>query len=546
MTKKICLFVIATAITIASFSQNLDSGLVGCYPFSSNALDLSGNNHNGVVSGAQLTTDRFNNSNSAYHFNGTSDYIAINNFDSLISQDEWSISFWEKADLQTSNCPFVLSPANLTDRLVLGTKYKGQIYFDYGNIEGTGRTIAKDTFNSNWNHYVFVISNKRSLKQVYRNDTLVLNTNLLDQLTNWSRTLLIGGGSDVNNGNIRFHGSIDDIRIYNRPLNGSEVTELFNMAGSNCQPLPVSRKCLVACLPLNGNGIDLSGYNHNGIVNGPLPVADRNGNPNSAMHFNGLSDNITITNFDSIVTGEELTISCWAKADLETSNSLFMLTADSIQDRFVGSVEYNGNVYFDYGDIYNGGRSTIKSAYDTRWNHYIFTMSKTNDFKRFYKNDTLLINSTFGTNHIFKKGKALIIGAGNDVNGQNIRFHGSISNFEIYNCSMDSADAAHLYHSNGCQNVLGIANIADVSLPILAFPNPTAGKLTIQYPKEVTGKVKVELYNLVGQHLITYESRVDNGTNAAMDFPASAKPGMYILIVTFGNEKSVQRIVLEK
>ena len=46
--------------------------------------------------------------------------------------------------------------------------------------------------------------------------------------------------------------------------------------------------------------------------------------------------------------------------------------------------------------------------------------------------------------------------------------------------------------------------------------------------------------------MITTETRLDSGTNATMEFPASAKPGMYILIVTFGNEKSVQRIVLEK
>ena len=39
--------------------------------------DSSGNGHNGTVYGAKLTTDRHGISNSAYSFNGTSDYILI-------------------------------------------------------------------------------------------------------------------------------------------------------------------------------------------------------------------------------------------------------------------------------------------------------------------------------------------------------------------------------------------------------------------------------------------------------------------------------------
>jgi len=56
----------------------LDSGLVACYPFNGNANDESGNGNNGTVNGATLTTDRFGNPNSAYSFNGVSDYISLN------------------------------------------------------------------------------------------------------------------------------------------------------------------------------------------------------------------------------------------------------------------------------------------------------------------------------------------------------------------------------------------------------------------------------------------------------------------------------------
>ena len=59
------------------------SGLAAYYPFTGNANDLSGNGHNGTVTGATLTTDRFGNPNSAYSFNGTSSYIYAGNISSL-------------------------------------------------------------------------------------------------------------------------------------------------------------------------------------------------------------------------------------------------------------------------------------------------------------------------------------------------------------------------------------------------------------------------------------------------------------------------------
>src|SRR6478735_3642443 len=62
---------------LISSAQIPTSGLLGYYPFSGNANDASGNTQHGTVTGASLTVDRFNNSNSAYSFNGTSDFITL-------------------------------------------------------------------------------------------------------------------------------------------------------------------------------------------------------------------------------------------------------------------------------------------------------------------------------------------------------------------------------------------------------------------------------------------------------------------------------------
>ena len=54
------------------------NGLMGFWPFSGNANDVSGNGNHGTVNGASLTTDRFNSTSAAYSFNGINNFIYTN------------------------------------------------------------------------------------------------------------------------------------------------------------------------------------------------------------------------------------------------------------------------------------------------------------------------------------------------------------------------------------------------------------------------------------------------------------------------------------
>ena len=67
------------------------NGLVGYWPFTGNANDVSGTGNNGTVSAATLTTDRFGNANGAYSFNGTTSYIGIPTIN-VSSSNQFTIS----------------------------------------------------------------------------------------------------------------------------------------------------------------------------------------------------------------------------------------------------------------------------------------------------------------------------------------------------------------------------------------------------------------------------------------------------------------------
>ena len=79
---------------------NNDDSLVAFYPFNGNANDESGNEHDGSVTGAILTTDRFNQSGKAYSFlyNGfSSDRIEVSGTSDLnFATGGFSISAWIK------------------------------------------------------------------------------------------------------------------------------------------------------------------------------------------------------------------------------------------------------------------------------------------------------------------------------------------------------------------------------------------------------------------------------------------------------------------
>jgi hypothetical protein len=72
-------------------------GLVAWYPFNGNANDESGNGNNGLAVGPTLTTNRTGESNSAYLFDGTNDFISVKHQQKLNlpgSGTSFSFSAW--------------------------------------------------------------------------------------------------------------------------------------------------------------------------------------------------------------------------------------------------------------------------------------------------------------------------------------------------------------------------------------------------------------------------------------------------------------------
>ena len=234
--------------TIACGQVNLNLGLRAYYPFNGNANDVSGNGHNPVINTATLTTDRFGNPNSAYHFNGMSSYMKIPNTppgptsintDNNISLCAWvrpqgfyqgtchgnSIMMKGDADYLVGNYLLRFDDNFYTNGLNCSTPTVDEVH---QNFYGAGTHALAPGYTpyiqpGQW--YSVVYTCDGSTARLYVNCELKMSspyagisfTNMYD--------LFLGTLNDASYP-YWFNGDMDEVRIYDRPLNQDEVNAL--------------------------------------------------------------------------------------------------------------------------------------------------------------------------------------------------------------------------------------------------------------------------------------------------------------------------------
>jgi prefoldin subunit 5 len=230
------------AIILQLAPSTINSGLVAFYPFNGNANDSSGNKINGTVQGASLTTDRFGNLNSAYNFNGTSNYIGLSNTflnGAIVTQMSYSIWF-KISSYPSSGNAYTLTDKNAYWRQVqmsIGSNGGINFWWTYPDPQayyGTYSSVNIVTLNK-WNNYTVVLNG--NILNAYLNGNLITtfiqksNNGSIDfsYLTqgNSTSTNLIGVQNSLSPGfQYYFNGQIDDLRVYNRALTTNEIAYL--------------------------------------------------------------------------------------------------------------------------------------------------------------------------------------------------------------------------------------------------------------------------------------------------------------------------------
>jgi hypothetical protein len=386
---------------------DLQRGLVACYAFSGNANDGTGHNHHGTVMGAALTADRFGVASSAYQFDGVSDYISIPAAPFVNSN--YSYSLWARAASLPGigNSAIMFSIGDATSRHQ--TVNIANVYSTEGFVGITGGGYNNTTpptttsvqsgilpATDTWYHIVSVRVNAEM--RLYINGVLIAttSTNLTEPYYGTDPNAILGARCNLTQ---PFNGVIDDVVIYNRALNLTEIEELYQHGIPCTTPTPDVdlQRGLVACYAFSGNAEDGSGHAYHGTLVGPVPTSDRFGRIDAAYQFDGIGDYISLP-AEPLKANKDYSFSMWVKVITNPSNggSATLISIGKSSGTHVGVTLTNHYSSADFlgwtsgGSNEAGSNPSINSAESrslpnpNQWYHVVTTRDK--DFLTLYVN----------------------------------------------------------------------------------------------------------------------------------------------------------------
>jgi len=203
-------------------SQNL----IAYYPFNGNANDESGNNHNGTVYGATLTSDKNGNSNSAYYFDGIDNYIDVGNWE---NGGPMTITFWARWDAANHNSRIIdFGNGEANDNITIGNNQStGKVLFQIynGAINKYLSTYYVEIDFTNWNSYVGRID-QNGIMNIFKNGIKITERQQANIPNIIIRTKQYIGKSNTSSDQF-FKGAIDEIRVYNVALTDDQISTLY-------------------------------------------------------------------------------------------------------------------------------------------------------------------------------------------------------------------------------------------------------------------------------------------------------------------------------
>jgi len=211
--------------------QHDDDGLVALYHFDNRSefgendtfvYDFSGNGNNGTVVGA--TWNETGKMGGAMQFDGVNDYISIPNSASITLTKNITMSVWINPSILDNNLHYILD--KYYNRYALSI-YSDDISVKYKNDTGDSNSVSASNYLS-INEWFFVTAtiNIDGDVSIYIDGVLANAKSFVGnsiQIT--AQPLTIGVQENTN----YFNGSIDDVAIYNRTLNSSEIEDLYEL-----------------------------------------------------------------------------------------------------------------------------------------------------------------------------------------------------------------------------------------------------------------------------------------------------------------------------
>lgn len=308
-----------------------------------------------------------------------------------------TIEFWQRLDGPSQNT-VITCQSGLANRIVTHTPWtNGNIIFDFGAAFDGGRleVAAPADLSQGWHHFAFVASTLEQSMRIYHNGELLGESASASSFSPVDVPLAIAGN---------FVGAVDELRIWNVARSAEQIAASFDVT------VPPTSPNLVAYYRMDSTAentliVDLSnlgGAQHASLVGTPsfAAVSHELGicYPNMPL-CDGLardfliSEKAEVPGFGLVAPTSEITVEFWQLLDDGFGNRSVIECHESLTNRIITHTPWtNGNVIFDFGAAFGGGRLEVPAPPDLlgNWHHFAFVASNAGAFMRAYHNGHLV------------------------------------------------------------------------------------------------------------------------------------------------------------
>ena len=449
------------------------AGLIGHWKLDetsgTSAADSAGSNNGTMQSGLDAGNDSIPGvDGTALEFDGTDDYISLGDPVALQLTGAMTVSTWVKISIGGNIEELVNRDKNTTDRGYRLVKEASDIACFGVAVDATTNANVCGSSAMPLGEWVLVtgVYKPSAFVRVYYNGTLAgENTTSIPAS---ARLSTVGPRlGERGSGASPLHGSLDDVRIYNRALTADEITALYAMG----RGYDVN-KGLVAEWNLDeGSGSTsankVPGGTDLSFSGGTAPAWTASGWTGSALSFDNTDDVATANTYDAIDLTSQLTLSAWVNLNSTAgTHDVFgkVITGTNFQYRM--AVRNGNNLTFEFcdgvlaacnsGTNWNAQTTTGANIQAGQWYHLVATYDDAADNIVLYINgqpyaDSVLNGAPETTPLVSSPNANILMGlswAGEDTDG-------IIDDARIYNRALTADEVKQLYlfglaHGPGC------------------------------------------------------------------------------------------------
>ncbi|HRI11903.1 MAG TPA: hypothetical protein PLX89_02770 [Verrucomicrobiota bacterium] len=158
-------------------------------------------------------------------------------------------------------------------------------------------------------------------------------------------------------------------------------------------------------------------------------------NRTRVLRFDGVGDVVRVPEFGAAVPNDEITVEFWQKVNQAKPQATFSLIGANEALRTQAHVPWaDGQVYWDFGNVSDGGRLAYRPPVDLTgtWQHFAFVASRRGNYMKIFRNGVEEATKV-GMSSLPRQAADLFLGSGTVAGSPDAFFGGELDEFRIWN-----------------------------------------------------------------------------------------------------------------